>query len=143
MHWCQIGKTLYEVFRDEHAPHLDAATCEAITHLKFYSGEFDIEWGNSITWDTSEWHREEIENFHEWLIRENMSPTDLDLSLGYLKIGQVNYNESFGTNNSNEIWRILGDHLDIYQIECNGVSATYKYHWSDNDHENLQLGALK
>ena len=142
MHWCQIGKTLYEVFRDEHAPHLDAATCEAITHLKFYSGEFDIEWGNSITWDTSEWHREEIENFHEWLIRENMSPTDLDLSLGYLKIGQVNYNESFGTNDSNEIWRILGDHLDIYQIECNGVSATYKYHWSNDNHENLQLGAL-
>jgi len=36
MHWTQIGKTLIEVFRDEDAPDLDEATCEAITHLQYY-----------------------------------------------------------------------------------------------------------
>ena len=46
MHWCQIGKTLMEVYRDEGAPVLTDTVCEAITHLKYYSGEFDVEWGN-------------------------------------------------------------------------------------------------
>ena len=32
MHWTQIGKTLMEVFRDEHAPKLTDTVCEAITH---------------------------------------------------------------------------------------------------------------
>ena len=33
MHWTQIGKTLFEVFRDEGAPKLDSTVCEAITIL--------------------------------------------------------------------------------------------------------------
>jgi len=34
MHWCQIGKTLMEVYRDEGAPELTDTVCEAITHLQ-------------------------------------------------------------------------------------------------------------
>jgi len=49
MHWTQIGKTLFEVFRDEHAPELTATVCEAITELKYFSGEFDVEWGKSVS----------------------------------------------------------------------------------------------
>jgi hypothetical protein len=51
MHWTQIGKTLFEVWRDEKAPPLiigddptdisfdTGAVCEAITSLRYYSGE--------------------------------------------------------------------------------------------------------
>jgi hypothetical protein len=48
MHWTQIGKTLFEVFRDEDAPKLDSTVCDAITQLQYYSGEFDIEWGSDM-----------------------------------------------------------------------------------------------
>ncbi len=40
-----MGKTLYEVFRDEGAPKMTEAMCSEINHQKYYSGEFDIEWG--------------------------------------------------------------------------------------------------
>ena len=57
MHWTQIGKTYYEVFRDEGAPELTNTVCEAITNLKYYSGEFDVEWGNDIVYGSpSSWH---------------------------------------------------------------------------------------
>ena len=49
LHWSQVGKTLFEVFRDEHAPKMTEALCSEINHQKFYSGEFDIEWGQTIT----------------------------------------------------------------------------------------------
>ena len=40
MHWTQIGKTLFEVWRDENAPHLSETVCETINSLEYYSGEF-------------------------------------------------------------------------------------------------------
>ncbi len=46
LHWSQVGKTLYEVFRDEHAPVMTKSMCSEINHQKYYSGEFDIEWGD-------------------------------------------------------------------------------------------------
>ena len=42
MHWAQIGKTLFEVFRDEGAPELTDTVCEAITHLEYYSGYLPV-----------------------------------------------------------------------------------------------------
>jgi hypothetical protein len=49
MHWAQIGKTLFEVWRDEGAPDLTDTVCKAINSLEYYSGEFDIEWGKDVT----------------------------------------------------------------------------------------------
>jgi len=56
LHWAQIGKTQFEVFRDENGADIDAATCSAINSLKFYSGEFDIEWGRDINEQNHPWH---------------------------------------------------------------------------------------
>lgn len=143
MHWCQIGKTLMEVFRDEHAPELTDTVCEAITHLQYYSGEFDIEWGNNVTYDSDHpWHCTEIDEFETWLMKNNHDPKDTQYSLGYLKIGQVDLLNSFGTDHGANIWKQMGNYLDIYQIECGDTTATYDYHWSNSDHELQQLGAL-
>lgn len=144
MHWCQIGKTLMEVYRDEGAPELTDTVCEAITHLQYYSGEFDIEWGNDVMYDLrSPWHCAEIDGFQNWLKENNFDPYDPSLSLGYLKLGEVDLINSFGTNNAQQIWKQMGDYLDIYQIECDGISATYDYHWSDADHRQRQLESLQ
>jgi hypothetical protein len=144
MHWTQIGKTLFEVFRDEGAPELTETVCEAITELRYYSGEFDVEWGNDVTMGgNNPWHTDEQNRFHSWLEANGRDPADVNLSLGYLPIGQVELRQSFGTANYQEIWEILGNHLDIYRIEADGVSATFDYCWSDTDYKQQQINMLR
>jgi hypothetical protein len=156
MHWTQIGKTLYEVFRDESAPALNVgldatdisvgsgATCEAINSLKFYSGEFDIEWARDVVrGGPHPWHDFRMDQFEVWLCGNGLSIDDPKLSLGYLKIGQVDLIGSFGTTDPEKIWNLIGQHLDIYSIEINGVVSVFDYAWSDADHEYQQLENLK
>ncbi len=144
MHWTQIGKTLFEVFRDEGAPQLTGTVCEAITHLQYYSGEFDVEWGRSVTYGTDcPWHTEEQSRFQQWLIDNGLDPTNPELSLGYLRIGQVDLQGSFGTTQSRDIWPVLGNYLDIYKIEVDGVSQTYDYCWTDTDYQQQQIQQLR
>ena len=145
MHWTQIGKTLFEVFRDEGAPDLTDTICEAITELKYYSGEFDVEWGNNMLYgDTNTpWHTEEQNKFQLWLNKHGKDHKDPKLSCGYLPIGQVNLTESFGTTDFTEIWKILGSHLDIYKIEIDGISNTFDYCWSDYNYKQMQINIMK
>lgn len=144
MHWCQIGKTLFEVWRDEGAPELTQTICDAITHLRYYSGEFDIEWSNDvITGGKYKWHNKAIEEFTAWLLKNKQDPKDPNLSLGYLPLAQANLQEAFGVTTCQEISPILGNYLDIYQISFNGVTATFDYTWADSDHEQKQIEILK
>lgn len=143
MHWAQIGKTLLEVFRDEDAPELTDTVCEAITELKYYSGEFDIEWANDIKYGQHDWHTQEQNAFRDWLVKNGRDPSDLSLSLGYLPIGQVDLEGSFGTRDSAVIWDMLSSHLDIYKIEVDGVSATFDYGWSDPDYKQQQIDMMR
>jgi hypothetical protein len=144
MHWTQIGKTLFEVWRDEHAPELTDTVCEAITELKYYSGEFDIEWGNDVVYGGPHpWHTQEQDAFIGWLIKNNRDPKDIRLSLGYLPIGSVDLQNSFDTTDSTEIRNLLGKYLDIYQIEVDGVVGTFNYCWNDPDHAEQQINKMK
>ena len=143
MHWTQIGKTLFEVWRDEHAPKLDATVCDAITHLQYYSGEFDVEWGNSVVYPGEhDWHNQEQEDFANWLIQNNLDPLDTKLSLGYLPLGQIDLS-TFGTDDPIKIREILGRYLDIYKIEVRDISATFNYCWSDADYAEQQINMMK
>jgi hypothetical protein len=155
MHWTQIGKTLFEVWRDEGAPKLtvgnDAAdisidtgaTCEAINSLKFYSGEFDIEWGKDVVAGNAPWHDLEQAEFAKWLDSNGLDYNDTKLSLGYLPIGKVLLQESFGTTDKFEIWQLLEQHLDIYKIEVDGITQIYDYCWTDLDYQEQQINMLK
>jgi hypothetical protein len=145
MHWTQIGKTLFEVFRDEGAPELTETVCEAITELKYYSGEFDVEWGNDVTLlgDNNPWHTAEQIEFRKWLIANNCDPADPNLSLGHLPIGQVELIKSFGTTDYQHIWNTLSNHLDIHSIEVDGVSNTFDYSWADNTYKQMQINMMK
>jgi hypothetical protein len=144
MHWTQIGKTLFEVFRDEDAPELTDTVCEAITELRYYSGEFDVEWGQDVVLNgTRPWHTKQINEFTEWLIKNGRDPLDPKLSLGYLPMGQITLKESFGTTHPETIWQILGTHLDIYKIEVDRVSNTFEYCWTDLDYKQQQINMMK
>lgn len=143
MHWTQIGKTLFEVFRDENAPDLTETVCEAITHLEYYSGEFDIEWAKDVVRNKDcPWHDKEQLEFENWLLKNGLDPRDPKLSLGYLEIGHVDIERSFGTADMQKIWKQLGNYLDIYSIEVNGYQAIYDYTWADNNFEQQQKQEL-
>ena len=156
MHWGQIGKTLFEVFRDENAPKLtigndptdinigSGATCEAVNALKFYSGEFDIDWGKDITAiGENYWHIDQIKKFNEWLEQNGIDRTNKKLSLGYLPLGEVELDASFGTKDQYKIWDIMSNHLDIYQIEIDGITNTFEYCWTDADYKQQQINIMK
>ena len=143
MHWAQIGKTLFEVFNDEKGADIDKTVCDAITHLEYYSGEFDIEWGRDIVYsDGYPWHKTKMDNFNQWLERNGFDPKDPNLSLGYLEIGKVDLRRSFGTEDPCTIWDMMSEKLDIYSIECYGTTATYDYNWTDTDYEQQQINHL-
>jgi hypothetical protein len=144
MHWTQIGKTYYEVFRDEHAPKLNDTVCKAITDLKYYSGEFDIEWGNDVVYGGPHpWHNTEQDNFRTWLADNGLDYTNSNLSCGYLPIGQVDLQGSFGTTDYQSIWDMLSSHLDIYSIEVDNIKNTFNYSWVDPDYKQTQIEMMK
>lgn len=144
MHWTQIGKTLFEVFRDEHAPKLTDTVCEAINELKYYSGEFDIEWGNSVyLGGPFPWHNKEQQSFIEWLIENDVDPQDPKLGLGYLPIGQIDLSEFCVNGDPVKIREILGRYLDIYKIQAGNITNIFDYCWANADHKEQQIEKMK
>jgi len=144
MHWTQIGKTLFEVWRDEGAPKLTNTVCEAITHLEYYSGEFDVEWGKDVTLEMGYlWHNKEQQEFKNWLVSNGLDPTDSKLSLGYLPVGHIDLMSSFGTTDQQEIWNKLSNYLDIYSISINGITNTFDYCWTDSDYKQKQIEMMR
>ena len=143
LHWSQIGKTLYEVFRDEGGSDLDEATCSHITHQKFYSGEFDIEWGQSITEEIDEFKKNEMEPYRQWLKNNGYDWEDSKLSLGYIKLGQVDLEKSFGSTKFKDVYDQLKDNLDIMKITAGDVHCDYNYSLDSEDWKQIQLNELK
>ena len=144
LHWTQIGKTLYEVYRDEKGVDIDNATCDAITHLRYYSGEFDIEWAQDVLFHGSHpWHTQEMTGFREWLHRNRFDAQNNEYNYGYHSVGQVDLQGSFGTINFREVWQILNKYLDIYKITAGNTGATYDYTWTDPDYYQQQINRLK
>jgi hypothetical protein len=144
LHWAQIGKTIYEVFKDENGADLDNTTCQAITHLIYYSGEFDIDWAKDLVYNGPfQWYRTGIDNFKQWLIKNNLDLNCVDFNYGYHPVGKVNLEKSFGTSTPEKIWQILSEHLDIYKIKIDNVECTYDYAWTDHDYYDRQIEKLK
>ena len=147
LHWSQVGKTLYEVFRDEDGSKLDEATCSAINHQRFYSGEFDIEWGRTIDEDTFDFKKQEMEEFRAWLKLNEFDWQNPKLALGYAKIGQVDLNKSFGDDhNFKKIYDTMVRNLNIKNIKIvsSGViQCDYPYSLDSDDWRQIQMEGLK
>jgi len=146
LHWSQVGKTLYEVFRDEHAPKMTEALCSEINHQKYYSGEFDVEWGKTIT-ESQDFKKEEMDEYRSWLKKNGYDWDDPKLSLGYIKIGQVDLQRTFGTNATiHDIHKLMHENLDITSIRTitgPSVEADYPYTLDSNDWKQIQIEGLK
>ena len=147
LHWSQVGKTLYEVFRDEHAPKMTDALCSEINHQKYYSGEFDIEWGATITEDHHDFKKEEMDEYRAWLKYNNYDWEDPKLSLGYIKIGQVDLQRTFGASATfKEIYETMSNNLNITSIKTMSnrtIECAYPYTLDSDDWRQIQMEGLK
>ena len=146
LHWSQVGKTLYEVFRDEHAPKMTEAMCSEINHQRYYSGEFDVEWGKTIT-ERDDFKKEDMDEYRAWLEDNGFDWGDPKLSLGYIKIGQVDLQRTFGTDAPIEkIHRMMSDNLDITSIRTiygPTIETDYPYTLDSADWKQIQIEALR
>ena len=146
LHWSQVGKTLFEVFRDEHAPKMTEALCSEINHQKFYSGEFDIEWGNTITESTNDFKREEMIAYRQWLKENNFDWENPRLSLGYIKLGQVDLVSSFNDVSFLGVYKVMKQNLNIRKIKIIGdrnIENDFPYTLESSDWKQIQMEGLK
>ena len=147
LHWSQVGKTLFEVFRDEHAPKMTDALCSEINHQKYYSGEFDIEWGQTITEEANEFKKQEMDEYRAWLKENNYDWEDPKLSLGYIKIGQVDLQRTFGAGTTfKEIYETMSKNLNISNIKTMSnrtIECAYPYTLDSDDWQQIQMEGLK
>ena len=147
LHWSQVGKTLFEVFRDEHAPKMTDALCSEINHQKYYSGEFDIEWGDTITEKTHKFKKKEMDKYRAWLKDNNYDWEDPKLSLGYIKIGQVDLQRTFGASATfKEIYETMTRNLNITNIKTMSnrtIECEYPYTLDSDDWQQIQMESLR
>jgi hypothetical protein len=146
LHWSQVGKTLFEVWRDEGAPKMTDAMCSEINHQKYYSGEFDVEWGQTVTEKDHHFKKEEMDEYRTWLADNNYDWEDPRLSLGYIKIGQIDIENTFGGKDIQEIHNVLNDNLNIKSITAISdkiVKCDYSYTLDSEDWKQIQIEGLK
>ena len=146
LHWSQVGKTLYEVFRDEGAPKMTEALCSEINHQKYYSGEFDVEWGQTIT-EQQDFKKKEMNEYRAWLRDNGYNWEDPKLSLGYIKIGQVDLQRTFGTDASiHDVHKLMSDNLNITSIRTifgPTIETDYPYSLDAEDWKEMQIEGLR
>jgi len=147
LHWSQVGKTLFEVFKDEEGVKIDQATCSTINHQRYYSGEFDVEWGQDIDEDIFEWKRKEMDDYRSWLTLNGYDWEDSKLALGYAKIGQIDLEKTFGAKASfSQINKAMTYNLDIKYIKVLSDITTEQHYPYTLDCENwkeMQMNALE
>jgi hypothetical protein len=147
LHWSQVGKTLYEVFRDEGRVKMDEATCSTINHQKYYSGEFDVEWGQTIDEHTFDWKKQEMDDYRSWLKLNGYEWEDPRLALGYIKLGQVNIKETFGEDATFEkIYNTMIKNLNITYISVQSdqtIKCDYPYSLDSDGWRQIQIEGLK
>lgn len=134
-----VGKHHWEVFNDEGGDsRIDELTTTTLKSQTEAAGDFDIEWGRSTLNET--FMQTLLNDFRTWLKANNFDPEDPSLTIGHPKIGQVDFEKSFGTDNFYSILKILTQHLDVYSIKTTDEFAEYDYTWKDC--QKLQVSLL-
>ena len=134
------------MFRDEHGPRMTDAMCSEINHQKYYSGEFDIEWGQTITEKNYAFKKKEMDGFRHWLDLNGYDWDDPKLSLGYIKIGQVDLKLLCEDKPFLDVYDIMKDNLNIkssHTIGTQGTECYYPYSLDSEDWKKIQIDYLK
>jgi hypothetical protein len=136
-----VGKHHWEVFNDEGR---DSRVSELVTTgLRAQTqaaGDFDIEWARDP--GGYPWQKTKLAEFRTWLLANGFDPEDKSLTIGHPKVAQVDVMRSFGTDNDQQIWALMAQHLDVLSIRTGCGEATYNYRWSDRDYREQQIRKL-
>ena len=81
-----------------------------------------------------------LKEFRTWLKANNFDPDDPSLTIGHPKIGQVDLQESFGSEYFEDVLAMITEHLDVYSIKTSDAYAEYDYKWEDS--KRLQVPLL-
>ncbi len=136
-----VGKHHYETWYDEDGTGVDELTTTAMRGQTLAAGDFDIDLGQTDRQE--DWRIKLNTDFKKWLIDNKFDPNDKSLTIGHPKVGQIDFQKSFGTNIPKDVWEILYEYHDVYQIKTNGSNATFDYRWSDHDYMNKQIETLR
>ena len=108
---------------------------------------FDIEWGATITEKTHQFKKQEMDDYRTWLEENKYDWEDPKLSLGYIKIGQVDLQKSFGTEaRFKEIYKTMTENLNITRIEIlaqQTVHCEYPYTLDGKEWQEIQMKTLR
>ena len=133
-----VGKHHYEVFCDEGSDsRIDELTTTTLKPQTEAAGDFDIEWGNNT--HNQPFMQEKLREFRTWLTANSFDPDDPSLTIGHPKIGQVDLQESFGTEHFEDILVKITQHLDVYSIRTSKAYAEYDYTWRDSKELQVPL----
>ena len=136
-----VGKHHYEVFVDEgDQSRIDELTTTTMRGQTLAAGDFDVEWGQSTR--RYEFKQAELQRFREWLTVNGFDPEDKSLTIGHPKVGQVDIQKTFGTEDMFGIWETLYKYLDVYSIRTSSAYAEFNYRWSDSDYVQQQVEAI-
>jgi hypothetical protein len=125
-----VGKHHWEVFCDEgRDSRIDELTTTTLKPQTEAAGDFDIEWGQDVM--GKPFMNEQLADFRSWLTKNGFDPEDPYLTIGHPKIGQVDLNNSFGSNDFQTVLDILTTHLDVYSIKTSDSYCEYDYTWRD------------
>jgi hypothetical protein len=137
-----VGKHHWEVFNDEGKDsRVDELTTSSMRNQTEAAGDFDIEWAKDPR--GLPWMKEQLNEFHKWLIKNGFNPNDKALTIGHPKVAQVDLLKTFGTDDYRVVWNTLYKYLDVYSIETACESAVFDYHWSDADFVKRQISIIE
>jgi hypothetical protein len=136
-----VGKHHWEVYNDEgrdsRIGELVSTTLRSQTEA---AGDFDIEWGRDP--GEFDFQKRRLNDFRGWLQDNGFDPEDKSLTIGHPQVGQVDLQQSFGTDDFRAIWEQLNTHLDVYSVSTNDAKCVYEYHWSDSDFIQQQVAVI-
>jgi len=136
-----VGKHHWEVFSDEgRDSRIGELTTTSLQSQTEAAGDFDIEWANDP--GKHHWQIKNLADFRTWLTANGFDPEDKSLTIGHPKIGQVDLQRSFGTEDYRAIWYQLNTHLNVHAVRTSKSSAAYDYHWWDTDYMEKQILCL-
>lgn len=87
-----------------------------------------------------------MNGFRQWLKKNNYDWNSPKLSLGYIKIGQVDLVRSFGNDSFKLIYDQMKDNLNIKSISILGLENRkndFPYTLESNDWKQIQIEGLR
>ena len=136
-----VGKHHWEVFNDEgRDSRIGELTTTTLKTQTEAAGDFDIEWANDP--GAYEWQIKNLADFRVWLKDNGVDPEDRTLTIGHPKVGQVDLQRSFYTEDYRNIWAQLNTRLNVTAVRTSASQVQYDYQWWDTDYMEKQIQCL-